>query len=270
MSGGLHTIVLTDIYSTARAQSSLASILLRLNAGFVSMIGKLIRREITRSDYKKLVDLSNSSRDEAIDAFEQLSGRLSQSVGALLGRKKNQPRASGKSAGPKASPSRRSMTSSPVHSRPKRASESSVGKTILGPSAPQGWASPRGERSASTKPNSLQAPSHSRLRAPAKSKPRSHAGSQKSKAKSSSTALPTQARHPLISPSPYVSTSRISLVSFASDSTKLGEIPDRKWPAGNDDDVRKACPNGTALPLTPSGEDELKKPRSRFLRLFRK
>jgi hypothetical protein len=59
------------------------------------------------------------------------------------------------------------------------------------------------------------------------------------------------------------------MMSFASDSTKLGEIPERKIP-------RPAMLNpenkdylaDTAFPLAPWTKPE--KPRSRFMRLFRR
>lgn len=58
-------------------------------------------------------------------------------------------------------------------------------------------------------------------------------------------------------------------MSFASDSTKLGEIPEHKWArqpmfAGGNMDF----PIRTYYPLEPYQEPE--KQRSRFMRLFRK
>lgn len=58
----------------------------------------------------------------------------------------------------------------------------------------------------------------------------------------------------------------MSLMSFASDSTKLGEIPERKWTRVVAEDSTRL--SGTAYPLSPWQEEQ--KPRSRFMRLFKK
>ena len=62
---------------------------------------------------------------------------------------------------------------------------------------------------------------------------------------------------------------RKSMMSFASDSTKIGEIPERKWanPAMFDTG-NSAFPITPYYPLGPYQEPE--KQRSRFMRLFRR
>jgi len=62
---------------------------------------------------------------------------------------------------------------------------------------------------------------------------------------------------------------RKSIMSFASDSTKLGEIPEHKWArSAMYEDVNVKFPVRTYYPLEPYQEPE--KQRSRFMRLFRK
>jgi hypothetical protein len=59
---------------------------------------------------------------------------------------------------------------------------------------------------------------------------------------------------------------RISIMSFASDSTKLGEIPERRGAAVHPDNQQYLT--STVFPLAPWKKPE--KPRSRFMRLFGK
>jgi hypothetical protein len=54
-------------------------------------------------------------------------------------------------------------------------------------------------------------------------------------------------------------------MSFGSDSTKIGEIPEHKWARQPDGGI---FPVRTYYPLEPYQEPE--KPRSRFMRLFKR
>jgi hypothetical protein len=207
-----------------------------------------------------LVDLSNTSGAEAIDAFEQLSRRLSQPAIALPAKgdtrvpKKEQKTSSG----------RRSVAGYPRLSRSKSAPEPTLKKTILGPATTEGWVRPRVERKISSTPaKSNPSLSSIELRSPPKPKAHSRPESQKSKVKSS-TSQQVRPRH-----SPSIPANRISIISFASDSTKLGEIPNRKWASIMNDDMGSYS-NNTAFPLSPWRQREPKKPRSKFMRLFRR
>lgn len=114
--------------STAEAHSSLSAILIRLNAGFVSVIDRFTRGKSTLADYQALVNLSNTSRIEAMDTFEKLSRRLSKP------QKKN-PSAHGSEAGHR----RRTKTGSTAHAKHIRSkSAPELSPTPLGPTTPEG------------------------------------------------------------------------------------------------------------------------------------
>jgi hypothetical protein len=117
----------------AEAHSSLSAILFRLNAGFVSVIERFTRGRSTSTDYQALLNLSNASRMEAINTFEQLSQRLSRSSLALV-------RSGNELAKHRTHHHRRKTSSSTghmKHSRSKSAPELSL--TPLGPANTDGW-----------------------------------------------------------------------------------------------------------------------------------
>jgi len=74
-----------EFTNDAEALSSLSAILFRLNAGFVSIIERFNHGKSTPTDYQALLNLSNASRMEAIYTFDQLSTRLSGSALSLTG-----------------------------------------------------------------------------------------------------------------------------------------------------------------------------------------
>jgi hypothetical protein len=126
--------------------------------------------------------------------------------------------------------------------------------------------------STSAKSNSSSSHSSMEPRSPPGSKPRPHSGSPKHKVKSPLMSQPGKPRRPSVPPSPTVPDNRISVISFASDSTKLGEIPDRKWFRRGilGDDNGQSYLSDTAFPRATWRQREPEKPRSRFMRLFRK
>ncbi|KAG0646696.1 hypothetical protein D0Z07_6212 [Hyphodiscus hymeniophilus] len=253
----------------AEAHSSLSSILFRLNAGFVSVIERFTCGRSTPTDYQVLVNLSNASRMEAIHTFEQLSRRLSQSSLALVPSNKHNEKRRHKS--------RTKVDSSlgtPKHARSKSAPQLSI--TPFGPATSDGWVRPKTGRklSSDTKATGTsspkrratrQAPSPQRLNIPAPplQSPTTHSPPPIPRATHPSQ-IQTSPHHRAMVSQPRPG-DRKSIMSFASDSTKLGEIPEHKWARpveGGHFPVR------VFYPLEPYQEPE--KPRSRLMRLFKR
>ncbi|PVH87028.1 hypothetical protein DL98DRAFT_510471 [Cadophora sp. DSE1049] len=272
----------------AEARSSLQAIMFRLNAGFVSVIERFTKGRSSPTDYQVLLNLSNSSRLEAITTFQQLSYRLSRSSLALpLSPHKTGHKASTTHRRKKKSTASSSGHSKRSHARSKSAPELSISSTPLGPATPEGWVRPKAGRKLSTdsrssgsstpkqrsspKPLALPAPPNPRpTSATRRSPPPPPYQSQLPSPSSIPEAfvpepisLPTQRLQVRVSKADK----RKSFMSFASDSTKLGEIPEHKW-------GRNAIPEGGQFPITPyypvQMYQEPEKPRSRFMRLFRK
>lgn len=249
-----------------------------------------MRGHSTSKDYETLLSLSNSSRQDAIETFSLLSQRLSRSSLALvpLSPGLHQPhkrRTKKKTAGTKA-------IEYTNHTRSKSAPELSVAATPLGLATPEGWVRPKTGRKHSSD-SSKSSSTRSGTTSPRRSttKPRSpapisaihertshgprtpHSPPPAYQSKQSSPLLPSPAPQqiepipPAIARRPFDPTKRRSIMSFASDSTKLGEIPEHKWArqgmleAGN-------FPILTYYPMEPYQEPE--KPRSRLRKLFRR
>lgn len=241
----------------AKAHSSLTSILFRLNAGFVSIIDRFTRDESTRADYQTLVNLSNASRVEAIKTFEQLSARISQSS-MTLSTTKPKRKTHGSSKGQKAASSQSSGSGHSGRPRPVRsrsAPELPFKQTALGPAISHGWVRPRVQKSGRKKESDISSPRR-------KSDPQGHRNPL-----TTEPVTPPIIKKHAPSPSPLAGPgNRMSIMSFASDSTKLGEIPERRGPTVDPDNQQYLT--NTVFPLTPWKRPE--KPRSRFMRLFGK
>jgi hypothetical protein len=256
---------------TAEAHSSLSKILYRLNA----VIKRFTSGNTTTTDYQALLNLSNTSKTEAISTFEQLSHRLSRSSLALVPlspglcdtRERQHKR------------QKKSTTSSSKHARSKSAPELSV--------TPQGLVRPKAGRkqsSDSTKSSKASGATSPKYRT-----------SKTPKSQSSQPPIPTpkqsarsrQAQNLVIqhvnesiqhTPPPQYTTSPIeplhqrienrkSFMSFASDSTKIGEIPEHKWTQTAAMQANN-YPRTIYYPVQPYQEPE--KQRSRFMKLFRR
>ncbi|KAG4424926.1 hypothetical protein IFR04_001897 [Cadophora malorum] len=279
----------------AEARTSLQAIMFRLNAGFVSVIERFTKGRSSPADYQVLLNLSNSSRLEAITTFQQLSYRLSRSSLALpLSPHKTAPKASATHRRKKKSTTSSSGHTTRSHARSKSAPGLSISSTPLGPATPDGWVRPKagrksstdsrssGKSSGSSTPKQRSSPKPLALPAPAPTSiPRPASATRRSP-----PPPPYQSQLPSPSPIPEAfvaepeplptqrlqvrvskADKRKSFMSFASDSTKLGEIPEHKW-------GRNAIPEGGQFPITPYYPvhlyQEPEKPRSRFMRLFRR
>ncbi len=203
------------------------------------------------------MNLSNASRAEAIKTFEQLSGRISQSsvtLSTTKPRRKNHSRSKAHKAAPSQS-SGSSHSSSPQPVRSRSAPELSLKQTALGPATSHGWARLREQKSGRKR---VADPSSSRR----KLEPNDH----QHPLAAETVTLPTIKKH-TTSPLPRAGPgNRMSIMSFASDSTKLGEIPGRSGTTV-DTDIQQFL-SSTVYPLAPWKRPE--KPRSRFMRLFGK
>ena len=259
----------------AEAHSSLSAILFRLNAGFVSVIERFTRGRSTPTDYQALVNLSNASRMEAIHTFEQLSRRLSQSSIALVPSNKNtekyRHRRKAKST---------SSLGNVKHARSKSAPQLSI--TPLGPATSDGWVRPKPARklSADSKSSGNANPKRRAAAPKAPSSPqRLNLPAPPSQRPAAQLALPiprstnphqstvsAQIQRPIVPQSRPEN--RKSVMSFASDSTKLGEIPEHKWTRPGMFAEGTQFPVRMYYPLEPYQEPE--KPRSRLMRLFRR
>ena len=230
---------------TAEAHSSLSAILFRLNAGFVSVIERFTKGRSTSGDYQALLNLSNASRMEAINTFEQLSHRLSRSSLALVPSPKHRPHQRKR----KTSTSREHLR----HSHSKSAPELSV--TPLGPADKEGWVRPKHGRKLSSDSRSCKASGSRR------STPKQSTSRESSKSHGRLNSQPRRM--------PAGLTDRVgdrkSFMSFATDSTKLGEIPEHKWARPTMVQAGK-YPITTYYPLEPYQEPE--KQKSRFMRFF--
>ncbi|KAH7360691.1 hypothetical protein BKA65DRAFT_547404 [Rhexocercosporidium sp. MPI-PUGE-AT-0058] len=280
----------------AEARSSLQAIMFRLNAGFVSVIERFTKGRSSPADYQVLLNLSNSSRLEAITTFQQLSYRLSHSSLALpISPHKTGSKTSATHRRKKKTSTSSSGNSKRTQARAKSAPELSISITPLGPATPEGWVRPKAGRKLSTdsksgtstpkrqrsasKPLALPAPpvvprpASATRRSPPPPPYQSHLPSPSSIAPPAPkhVSAPISISMPTPSQRLQVRVSRAdkrkSIMSFASDSTKLGEIPEHKW-------ARGAIPEGGQFPITPFYPIQLyqepEKPKSRFMRLFRR
>ena len=233
-----------------------------MNAGFVSIIDRFTRGESTRTDYQTLVNLSNASRVEAIKTFEQLSARISRSSMAMSTTKAKRKTHSS-SKGQKAASSQSSRSSHSDRPRPVRsrsAPELSLKQTALGPATSQGWVRPKGQKSGRKRAIDPTSP---RRKSDPHGPPKPLAPEPLEPEPLTSPVVKKHAPSPLTLPG---SDNRMSIMSFASDSTKLGEIPERRGATFNHDNQDYFT--STAFPLAPWKRPE--KPRSRFMRLFGK
>lgn len=186
-------------------------ILNRLRSAIANLLRLSSKKDGLDPDYESLMSLSNASRVEAIKAIDSLSrrveGRSRSSVVSLSpskahsktkpsSRRKRKPSSSAEKAPPKQNSPRKSPTA--VKERRTTAS----GKHRKRPGAQESPKAAPTPPPASPQPS--ETPSRPRTPRPASGGPEE--------------------------PKPKAPNTRLSLISFSSDSTKLGEIPPRKWP----------------------------------------
>ncbi|KAH8658860.1 hypothetical protein BGZ60DRAFT_129375 [Tricladium varicosporioides] len=241
------------------SRSSLSTILSRLSTGFLSVIERFSRGKSTPADYQALMSLSDLTRRETLKTFEQLSIRLSNSSLALVPSSASKEKQVAKSFGKK-----RSATSRPAHTRAKSAP--SLSSTPLGPATTSGWVRPKKSRKSSSKSQST-----SSMRSKREEHSRSPPRLKIEPPPPPPACLPSPPPQRLRRTPPAVASprDRKSFMSFASNSTKLGEIPEHKWarPPGYEQ-MDASLPITAYYPLEPYQEPA--KPRSRLARLFKR
>ncbi|TVY22594.1 hypothetical protein LHYA1_G008768 [Lachnellula hyalina] len=239
----------------AEAHSSISRILTRLSTGFLSIIERFTKVGSTSSDYQVLLNLSNTTRNETIQTFDQLSKRLSSSSLALApGKQSSDTRHSRNGHRYK------TKKSTVQHTRTKNSPDVSVTRN--------GWVRPKSNKNRSSDSKSPRTTETKRKAAAVP--PKAPLPAPQTLLTYPSGPYPISPPHP-----PHLSRreTRKSIMSFASDSTKLGEIPEHKWTrppivyeTGGFDGA--GFPVTTYYPLQPYQEPV--KPRSRFMRMFRK
>ncbi|TVY85824.1 hypothetical protein LAWI1_G008446 [Lachnellula willkommii] len=84
----------------AEARSSISRILTRLSTGFLSIIERFTKVGRNSSDYQALLNLSNTTRNETLQTFDQLSKRLSSSSLALAPKRQSSDTRHGRNGHP--------------------------------------------------------------------------------------------------------------------------------------------------------------------------
>lgn len=185
----------TDAF-VAKAKSALSRVLKKLRAAIANLMRIASKNQKPVLDYNSLMSLSNASRVDAIRAIDQLSHRLG------------------------STPSRRSLASSSTSSRHKRHKSSSTSSTSskhaeAGPSRKDSKVS-KDQGTARRKAN-VQKSKEEVAKDQKRSSSQSHSASTGTHGRNSSGSSGGAVHH------------RVSLISVSTDSTKLGEIPERKW-----------------------------------------
>ncbi|TGO28842.1 hypothetical protein BPAE_0022g00320 [Botrytis paeoniae] len=212
----------------AKARSSISTILSRLNTAFTSAVVLFSRGKVKPADQELFIKLSNKSRAETINALDNLSKRLSKSSSSLVSRdttnqSKNHRR-------------KRHQSHIPTPTIPTK-------PTALGPATKNGWIRPKPNKKDIPK-SKTQTRKSTLTKSTHKEKPTT---SQSITLEEKQEAIPKTAAE-----------NRKSGFSFASDSTKLGEIPDSRMArllpaAGNTshDQNSRYYPTAVAFPLAP-------------------
>ncbi len=214
----------------ARAIKALDRILKRLKNAITGLLHTNNKKDDLHLDYGSLMTLSNASRHDAIKAIDGLSRRLRSPASASA-----VSSSAAKAPSTKAQ-SRRKRKSSPdtEASRSKPKQETRRDKS---PSKKSSAASAKTSKAASREHTTSKAEAERlRKRAPAPPQPPKAPSTTPHKtrpSRSAATAASGGTQRPATPKTPKAAAeppqNRISMLSFSSDSTKLGEIPQRKW-----------------------------------------
>lgn len=200
-----------------KALSSLGKVIQKLNAAIANLIRTASKGRGAGLDYQSLMSLSNSSRSQAIKTFDQLSRRLD----SKSSRSSVASTTSSKSARTaKSSSSKTSKTTSSSKSSGAASKSSDGGKRKKSSKAPKKHDHNTGHKEPKKKEETGRLGERPPLRMEMSSiaTPLLDAmdHSPEHSARSSLRRRPSFAN-------------RFSLISMSSDSTRLGEIPERKW-----------------------------------------
>ncbi|TPX15133.1 uncharacterized protein E0L32_004691 [Thyridium curvatum] len=228
-----------------RSRSALRRILEKLKAAIANFLSsRKGHGPVATLDYRSLMSLSNSSRAEAVRAMDQFSYRLSST-------------ASKRSSSVASSSSRRPSKSTSQKRHSRSSSKSSSSLTKARPSKEGAGVLKRKSKSL----EHLKKDSVTSSKAPIDvSKARQTTPTPKSHGKSQEAHRSSPSRETY---------HRISIVSIATDSTKLGEIPERKWRRRLEHDTSSDEYNVRPIyPLKPYQQPEPK--RKGFFGLFKR
>ncbi|KAH6850830.1 hypothetical protein B0I37DRAFT_122629 [Chaetomium sp. MPI-CAGE-AT-0009] len=224
----------------ARAIAALDRVLKRLKGAITSLLRLSSEKDGLDLDYQSLMALSNGSKTEAIKAIDSLSRRLSGPSGSSVAS------SSRTKASSKASSSRRKLKSP---SDPESPSSQPAKKSQPEHTKKKPVAVAQDEREASKDRKQPAKKIRKRPQPVTPPPPPSKLPDPKHETKSPQTTIqaPTRPKTPNL-----VMPNTISILSFASDSTKLGEIPQRRWqsvmhysatdPDGDEYNVRPTFP----------------------------
>ncbi|KAF7948193.1 uncharacterized protein EAE97_003604 [Botrytis byssoidea] len=214
----------------AKARSSISTILSRLNSAFTSAVVLFSRGKVKPADQELFIKLSNKSRAETLNALDNLSKRISKSSSSSLVSRDTATRS-------KPHHRKRHQTHHPPPPIPTQ-------PTALGPATKNGWIRPKPTKKEPPKSKTTQTGKSTLRKSTRKKKP---ASSQPFTRREDQETLPKPAAE-----------NRKSGFSFASDSTKLGEIPSsriaRLLPdadASSHDHNPRYYPIAVAFPLAP-------------------
>lgn len=193
-----------------KSLSALGRVIQKLNAAIANLMRTASKSQGAALDYQSLMSLSNSSRLQAIKTFDQLSRRLD-------------------------SKSSRSSVASTTSSKSSRTSRSSSSKASKSTSSSKSSSASKSSGSGKRETKTSKKHVHADRRDP---RTRGHERMSERPLRlemSIATPLLDSMDHSL---EPSASSSlrrrpsfanRFSLISMSSDSTRLGEIPERKW-----------------------------------------
>ncbi|KAB5545696.1 hypothetical protein GE09DRAFT_1224651 [Coniochaeta sp. 2T2.1] len=260
-----------------RARSALSRVLRKLKAAITNILRSASgHQENQVLDYQSLMLLSNASRSETIRTFDRLSRRLGRSESRITvvtnsssGRKKRRSggsSSSGSTAWGKSTGSSRSSSSS-------RGKDGLLKKRTASPGQKDG------KRRTSDWETKVKQPKKTGS-TPSSSQPKqTPTRPQHAKQTDRVPPLRTPTLHRRSSPTqpPAAVLNRISLASIVTDSTKLGEIPERKWTStrlqrrrGSDDSTLDEDGYYNVSPVFPLTRYESPVKERRFLGLFRR
>lgn len=233
-----------------RAVNKLDRILKRLKSAITKLLRLSSKKDGLSLDYKSLMSLSNASRVDAIKAIDSLSRRLG-----------SPSRSSVVSSAPSKGSSKVSSGMRHKHSSSRDAA----------PSTPKPTTKTRQRKPVSEKPPAVvnrkdKAASRHRKADGTESRHKSASRETRPQSQESSAVPPTSPKKTKAD-----LPNRVSILSFSSDSTKLGEIPQRKWQsvthhAGTDPDGDKY----NVRPVFPLQPYTVEVRERRFLGLFRR
>ncbi|KAH6640875.1 hypothetical protein F5144DRAFT_114474 [Chaetomium tenue] len=231
----------------ARAVSALDRVLKKLKGAITSLLRLSDKKDGLDLDYQSLMTLSNGSRADAIKAIDSLSRRLSgpsRSSVASSSKTKSSSKTSSSRHNARSASRPRSVSSRPTKKpRPKHAKETPA------PAPKDGRETSKDRKQGTEKLRKRPQP----VTPPPSKSPDTKHEHDDTKHEHEAKLPQTTIRRPA---SPGMSQlavpNRISILSFASDSTKLGEIPQRKWqsvmqygaidPDGDEYNVRPTFP----------------------------